>query len=189
MKRLISIFMLGIIFLTNTGCQNTTTADPNQDILDQGTAITTIYPINNVQELESIYPSGDIPETKVPEYLLPGFITATPDPELAPIVISEIKHEDDVEIIVIKNISDKEIDISAYMIFSPEAGDRKILPNDLMLSSGETFQIFNGENLNVPQEQIWLSKSILVNPLDEIWLLNKAARIVYYFTYYPTIPE
>lgn len=189
MKKVFRIIALCIISVNIMGCQNTNVDNANQPVSEQQTTIPTTYPMENVYEIESIYPSGEVIGTQVPEYLLPGFITATPDPELAPIVISEVRHEDNVEIIVIKNISNKEVDISAYMIFSPEVGDRKILPNDLRLSSGETFLLYNGENLDFPQEQIWLTKAVLNNPLDEIWLLNSAARIVYYFTYYPTITE
>lgn len=189
MNKVVKIITFCFILVTITGCQNTNVDNPNTPVSEQQTTIPTIYPMDNVYEIESIYPSGEAIGTQVPEYLLPGFITATPDQELAPIVISEVRHEENVEIIVIKNISDKEVDISAFMIFSPEVGDRKILPNDLRLSSGETFELYNGENLDFPQEQIWLTKAVLNNPLDEIWLLNSAARIVYYFTYYPAISE
>lgn len=189
MKEIYRMILVSISLLILSGCQSKPTDNANPTLPEQQPSIATTYPLENTYMIESIYPSGEIPETQVPQYLLPGFITATPDSKIAPIVISEVRHENNSEIITIKNISNDEIDISAYMIFSPEAGERKILPNDLKLSSGETYQIYNGENLNYPQEQIWLNRSILNNPLDEVWLLNKAARIVFYFTYYPTVVD
>lgn len=189
MNSFFRMILMVIILVMLAGCQTANGDNAITPAPEDQTTVATTYPMGTTFELESIYPSGEAPGTQVPEYMLPGFTTATPDPELAPIVISEVRHEENVEVIVIKNISNQEIDISAYMIFSPEMGDRKILANNIRLSSGETYELYNGENLEVPQEQIWLTKAVLNNPLDEIWLLNSAARIVYFFTYYPSISE
>ncbi len=175
----LSIIMI-IVFLS--GCKS-------NSVENSPTNIATTYPVETTYEVESAYPSGVIPEDTSYGYQTPGYITATPDPTLSPIIIADVQHEGSAEIIEIKNISDKVVDISAYMIYSPEMEDRKILPENLRLSSGESFMIYNGQNLDYPEEQVWLEKFIINNPLDEILLLNNAARIIYNFIYYPPVSD
>jgi hypothetical protein len=65
---------------------------------------------------------------------------------------------------------------------------RKILPSNLILEPGESFVLYNGPELEkYPEDQRWLDESVLTEVLDEVWLTNAAARIIYYFVYYPSI--
>ena len=92
------------------------------------------------------------------------------------------------ETIYIKNISSTSQDISNYMIYSPKLDVRMIFPSNLILQPDETFALYNGENLeNYPEAQRWLAEPALTDTLDEVWLTNSAARIIYYFIYYPSI--
>lgn len=149
---------------------------------------TTPYPIPN-QSLEgSTYPIPSEQEVSVPPYMVPGFVTMTPDASLSSIIVSEVQHEGDVESIYIKNISSSTQDISSYMIYSPKLDVRKILPSNLILGPGESFVLYNGANLeSFPVDQQWLDTPVLTEVLDEVWLTNSAARILYYFIYYPSI--
>ncbi len=148
----------------------------------------TAYPIPQTNVESNAYPIGTAQETAVPGYLVPGFITNTPDASLVSIIVSEVQHEGDVESIYIKNISSTTQDISSYMIYSPKLDVRKILPSNLILEPGETFVLYNGANLEkFPEEQRWLDAPVLTEALDEVWLTNAAARIIYYFIYYPSI--
>lgn len=134
------------------------------------------------------YPVETAQETQVPAYMVPGFITSTPDASLSSIIVSEVQHKDGVESISIKNISPSTQDISAYMIYSPKLDVRKILPSDLILEPGDSFVLYNGANLDkIPEDQRWLEAPVLTEVLDEVWLTNAAARIIYYFIYYPSI--
>ena len=120
--------------------------------------------------------------------MIPGFVTMTPDADLSSIIVSDVKHEGDVESIYITNISADTHDISKYMIYSPASDARKILPNNLILEPGETYVLYNGTSLeNYPVDQRWLDTPVLTQALDEVWLTNSAARILYYFIYYPSI--
>jgi len=182
------VIILTLIFLL-ASCTPKVTQEPQND----PTAIvpaaeTTPYPIAN-QALEgSTYPIPLTQETEVPAYMVPGFITMTPDAALTSIIVSEVRHENEVESIYITNISSQTQDISNYMIYSPEMDARKIFPSNLILEPGESFVLYNGANLgSFPADQQWLDTPVLTEVLDEVWLTNSAARIMYYFIYYPSI--
>lgn len=148
----------------------------------------TAYPVPDYSLESSTYPFSAEQETQVPPYMVPGFVTMTPDPSLTSIIVSEVRHENDVESIYITNISSETQDISNYMIYSPKLDVRKIFPSNLVLEPGESFILYNGANLeSYPAEQRWLDKPILTEVLDEVWLTNSAGRILYYFIYYPSI--
>ncbi|MFA7408220.1 MAG: hypothetical protein WCY93_10445 [Anaerolineaceae bacterium] len=148
----------------------------------------TPYPITDNSIESSTYPIPVQHETEVPPYMIPGFVTMTPDADLSSIIVSDVKHEGDVESIYITNISADTHDISKYMIYSPASDARKILPNNLILEPGETYVLYNGTSLeNYPVDQRWLDTPVLTQALDEVWLTNSAARILYYFIYYPSI--
>jgi len=148
----------------------------------------TAYPVPDYSLESSTYPFPADQETQVPPYMVPGFVTMTPDPSLTSIIVSEVRHENDVESIYITNISSETQDISNYMIYSPKLDVRKIFPSNLVLEPGESFILYNGANLeSYPTEQRWLDKPILTEVLDEVWLTNNAGRILYYFIYYPSI--
>ena len=182
------VIILILIFLL-ASCTPEGTQEPQDDPTALVPAAETIpYPIAN-QSLEgSTYPIAGEQETQVPAYMVPGFITMTPDATLTSIVVSEVRHEDEVESIYITNISSATQDISNYMIYSPEMDARKIFPSNLILEPGESFVLYNGANLqSFPVDQQWLDTPVLTEVLDEVWLTNGAARILYYFIYYPSI--
>jgi hypothetical protein len=148
----------------------------------------TAYPVPDDFLESSTYPVPGEQATQMPPYMVPGFVTMTPDASLTSIVISEVRHENDVESIYVTNISSATQDISNYMIYSPELDVRKIFPSNLILEPGESFVLYNGANLDsFPVEQQWLDTPILTEALDEVWLTNSAGRILYYFIYYPSI--
>ncbi len=181
--------MLLIFVILIAGCSPQATQVP------QSTTPTTLpspeltaYPVPGIFVETTTYPLGAEQETPVPAYMVPGFITMTPDANLTSIIVSEVRHEGDVESIYITNISSTTQDISSYMIYSPKLDVRKILPSNLILEPGESFILYNGADLEkYPVEQRWLGEPVLTEMLDEVWLTNSAARIMYYFIYYPSI--
>ena len=193
MKTIVKTTLIGMIIATLIGCSNTKTVTPeeftaNQTELSEDTE--SAYPANTEEMTDQAYPLENRENTEITAYLLPGFSTPTPDPAMVSIIISEVRHENGLETIVIKNISDETMDISSYMIYSPAVDDRKILPQNLTLESGETFMLYNGPGSSeYPESQRWLTQTILEQALDEVWLLNDAARIIYYFIYYPAVSE
>lgn len=193
MKTFLKTVLIGMIIATLIGCGNTNTVTPdeytiNHTELPEDTE--SAYPVNTEEMTDQAYPLENRENTEIPAYLLPGFSTPTPDPEMVSLIISEVRHENGLETIVIKNISGETMDISSYMIYSPAVDDRKILPQNLTLESGETFMLYNGPGSSeYPESQRWLTQTILEQALDEVWLLNDAARIIYYFIYYPAVSE
>lgn len=189
MNKLIKGTLLAIVMLILAACgaQSTTPTAPSPSQVSTVNPETS-YPAGTANSSNTPYPNQA--ETLVPAYLKPGFITATPDASIADIAISEVRHENGVETIVLKNISQKSQDISAYMLYSPALDSRKILPGNLVLKAGETFEIYNGADLSAfPEVQRWLPTEILKKALDEVWLTNAAARVIYYFTFYPPVTE
>lgn len=189
MKFYRKIALLLLLIIVVAGCSPKQTpapqsTEPAAPVLPE----LTTYPITGAYVEPNAYPIGTAQETPVPAYLVPGFITMTPDASLVSIIVSEVQHEDDVEIISIKNISSSTQDISSYMIYSPKLDMRKILPSNLILEPGESFVLYNGADLEkFPEDQRWLDAPVLTEALDEVWLTNAAARIIYYFVYYPSI--
>lgn len=182
------VIVLTLIFLL-ASCSPKVTQEPKNDPTALVPAAeTTPYPIAN-QPLEgATYPIPAEQQTEVPAYMVPGFITMTPDAALTSVIVSEVRHENEVESIYITNISAATQDISNYMIYSPEMDARKIFPSNLILEPGESFVLYNGANLgSFPSDQQWLDTPVLIEVLDEVWLTNGAARIMYYFIYYPSI--
>ncbi len=181
MKVFMKLMVVLVVFASLAGC---TPQSPTTAVLTSVSG-TPGYP---VPASGSAYPaSGSAPATIVPAYMLPGFITATPDPSLADVIISEVRHEGNLEVLVIKNISASEQNIGAFMLFSPELSDRKILPADLKLASGATFEIYNGDTTGQTAGQTWLKQPLLQKALDEVWLVTATGRVAYYFVYYPAV--
>ena len=186
----ISRFSILIVLLSLlSSCAQQSTPDP----LSTPSAVLpspeeTAYPVPYDFLESSTYPIPGEQATQVPPYMVPGFVTMTPDASLTSIIISEVRHENDVESIYVTNISSETKDISNYMIYSPELDVRKIFPSNLVLEPGESFILYNSANLeSYPAEQRWLDTHILTEALDEVWLTNSAGRILYYFIYYPSI--
>ena len=185
--RRFALLLLLIIIVAGCGTQQTP-APQNTETAALPLPEQTAYPIPGAYVEPDAYPFESEQETPVPAYMVPGFITMTPDASLVSIIVSEVQHEDDVESISIKNISSSTQDISSYMIYSPKLDTRKILPSNLILEPGESFVLYNGADLEkFPEDQRWLDAPVLTEALDEVWLTNGAARIIYYFIYYPSI--
>ena len=189
MKTINKIVIVLTLIVLLSSCTLQSTQEPQ---IDQTALVpeseNTPYPIADQSLESSTYPISGEQETEVPAYLVPGFITMTPDASLTSIIVSEVRHEDGVESIFITNISSETQDISNYMIYSPEMDARKIFPSNLILETGESFVLYNGANLeSFPADQVWLDTPVLTEVLDEVWLTNSAARILYYFIYYPSI--
>ena len=183
LKLLLILLFLGI--LTGCGAPALETAKP---MVTLENPMDSLYPIETESNINSAYPIDEPKVNGTPAYMLPGFITATPDASVVSIVVSEVRHENEVESIHITNISSEPQDISAFMVYSPKLDLRKILPNNLVLNPGKSFVVYNGaDTTNYPEGQRWLDTFILTDVLDEIWLTNNAARIIYYFIYYPSV--
>ncbi len=189
MKTISKILIKLTLVLVLSSCSLQSTQEPQNDTTPLvPESETTPYPITNNLTEGSTYPIPNQQETEVPPYLVPGFVTMTPDANLSSIIVSDVKHEGDVESIYITNISSETQDISNYMVYSPALDVKKILPSNLILEPGESFILYNGANLdNFPVDQRWLETPVLTEVLDEVWLTNGAARILYYFIYYPSI--
>jgi hypothetical protein len=189
MKNLSKFLILLILTILVGGCSSQSTSAPQNTATAESTLPEmTAYPVPDTYVDPNAYPFQAEQETPVPAYMVPGFITMTPDANLTSIIVSEVQHEEDVESIYIKNISSDNQDVSNYMIYSPKLDVRKILPNNLILEPGESFVLYNGADLGkFPEDQRWLDAPVLTEALDEVWLTNAAAAIIYYFTYYPSI--
>lgn len=189
MKTFRRIVLLLLLIVIVAGCSSKTTPVPQStETTAPASPEQTAYPIPQAYVEPNLYPVGTGQETPVPAYMVPGFITMTPDASVASIIVSEVQHEDNVETIFIKNISSSTQDISSYMVYSPKLDVRKILPSNLILEPGESFALYNGADLEkFPEDQRWLDAPVLTEALDEVWLTNAAARIIYYFVYYPSI--
>ena len=175
MKNLSKFLILLILTILVGGCSSQSTSAPQNTATAESTLPEmTAYPVPDTYVDPNAYPFQAEQETPVPAYMVPGFITMTPDASLTSIIVSEVQHENDVESIYIKNISSDTQDISNYMVYC--------------LEPGESFVLFNGADLEkFPVDQRWLDAPVLTEVLDEVWLTNAAARIVYYFIYYPSI--
>lgn len=182
------VIILTLIFLLSS-CTLQSTQEPQIDSTPPiPVTENTPYPITDNSLENSTYPIGTEQETEIPAYQVPGFVTMTPDANLTSIIVSEVRHEGNMESIYITNISSETQDISSYMIYSPKLDVRKILPSNLILEPGESFVLYNGADLeSQPIDQRWLDTPVLTEVLDEVWLTNSAARIIYYFIYYPSI--
>jgi len=184
-KLVVCLIVISVIVSCSPQTTPTPESTPSAVVLAPGN---TAYPVSGNSTESSTYPVPVQEGTEVPPYLVPGYITMTPDAELNSVIVSEVRHEDGEESIYITNISSVDQDISNYMIYSPALDVRKILPSNLILEPGESFIMFNGANLDShPADQQWLDTPILIEALDEVWLTNSAARILYYFIYYPSI--
>lgn len=183
-----NVIMLTLIILLSS-CTLQSTQEPQSNAAPHMPATeNTPYPIPDNSLESSTYPIGKTQATEIPAYLEPGFVTMTPDANLTSIIVSEVRHEGEMESIYITNISSETQDISNYMIYSPKLDVRKILPSNLILETDESFVLYNGADLeSYPEDQRWLDTPVLTEVLDEVWLTNSAARILYYFIYYPSI--
>jgi len=191
MKNLLKTILFSAIIFVLMGCgfsQKTTLDEFPADQTKISSETESTYPVETEDTAQS-YPVEEIHNTEIPGYLLPGFVTSTPDVSMVNIIISEVKHENGVEIITIENRGESTQDISAFMVYSPALDERKILTQKLILDPGGTYHLYNGTDTSAyPYEQRWLQQTILNDAMDEVWLTNDSARIIYYFVYYPPVP-
>lgn len=115
-----------------------------------------------------------------------GISTVSPDPNNNPVIISNVIHDDtDLEIIVIQNISEKKQDINGYTLLDPNSGESINIFN-VEISPDGTFNIYNGSKAKIQADGLaWLESPILHEAGDEIYLLNRAGRLIGHYTYYP----
>lgn len=170
MKKLFSVLTLLLFILVN-GCSP---ASQNQPQTQTG------YPLST-PDSKSGYP-GRTENSDGTNFS--GLITATPDPLATPLIV-HVSHDDGKELISIVNISDSEIDISGYMLYSEILEDRLIIPENSILKPNEDFKILNGKISSTDDGLPWKNDYSIRDVEDQLILLNRAGRIIYYFTYYP----
>jgi len=108
-------------------------------------------------------------------------VTDTPDPNISPIIISEVINQDDTEIIIIKNIGNSKINLHGMALLNPVTMDHIFLPDKTLLP-GSSFKIYNGRRVGTISDGIkWLDTPILRQSGDYIVLLNPAGRAIWYY--------
>lgn len=112
-------------------------------------------------------------------------VRASQIPANQALIISEIRHEDGLETIVVKNNGLEDFDASLYMLFSPELSLKFVLQKNLLLKSGEAVEVYNGEIKGLSPDYVWLPQMVLTKPGDTLILVAASGMIVYYFDYYP----
>lgn len=167
------LFLILILFLA--GCSTPATQQPTEPI-----GVPSGYPAAQAVPPSDGYPAAV--QQEQPSYA--DYITPTPDPAETPIIV-RVEHQDGVEAVSVINISSEPINVGAYMIFSPVAQERIIIPVDTVLNLGEKYTVYNGANESFPVEQRWLAEQVVTNPLDEIWLTNMAGRVIFFYVHYP----
>lgn len=169
MKKIFSVLILYLFILLN-GCSPTPQNQPQA---------ATGYPLS-MPDAKAGYP-GRIENSDNADFS--GLITATPDPLTTPLIV-RVSHEKRKEVISIINISDSEINISGYMLYSEILEDRLIIPENSILKPNEDYVILNGEISSTDVGLQWKKDFSIRNVEDQLILLNRAGRIRYYFTYY-----
>ncbi len=110
--------------------------------------------------------------------------TVTPDPIISPVIISEvIRKKDNVEIIVLINISQFDQNISGMSLIDPKTMSYMFLP-EIVLPPKGIFKVCNG-NCEVADGMSWLEQPVLREPGDQLILLNRAGRVVWNYVNYP----
>lgn len=115
-----------------------------------------------------------------PESISPGehSATVTPDPLASPLVISEVmRRKDDLEIIVIANISAFDQNLAGMSLLEPESMRYLFLP-EVVLPPGDTIRVCNG-NCGTGDGIQWLKEPVLYEPGDQLILLNQAGRVIW----------
>jgi hypothetical protein len=109
------------------------------------------------------------------------WVTDTPDPAEAPVIISEVtRTEDGVEIILITNISSIEQSLKDRTILDPQTMEYVDLPQDVVVAPGETFKVYNG--VRTPEETdgfVWREEPVLQSKGDQLVLVNQAGRVLW----------
>ena len=109
-------------------------------------------------------------------------IQATPNPLKDTVVISKVESENDLEIIYVTNISNKDIDITGYTLFSPVNNLHINFPK-MDLQPGTSYKIYNGpKGRQVSDGLFWQDKILLSKPGDYVVLLNYSGRAIWFFT-------
>jgi Lamin Tail Domain len=172
------------------GCNSTTTAPRSTDTPGTGSPSTsaTNYPAPGgypaqVATYDPYPASNPAPPTATSLANLP---TNTPDPAQDPVIIAGFTHKDNLETVIIKNISSQEVNIGSWaMHASAFEGQDKFLPINLRLAPSQTYELYSGTTAGQPANQVWLKDFAFQQPGDEVDLLNPAGRIIFSFTYYP----
>lgn len=113
-------------------------------------------------------------------------ITVTPDVNNSPIIISSVEIIDNNEIITLKNISEKTIDIGEFILVDPQTNNMKKFNDGSEVKPNETFLIINGDQDSefALKNEYWQPVFVINQPLDELILVNQAGRILWSYVNY-----
>lgn len=113
-------------------------------------------------------------------------ITVTPDVNNSPIIISSVEIIDNNEIITLKNISEKTIDIGEFILVDPQTNNMKKFNDGSEVKPNETFLIINGDQDSefALNNEYWQPVFVINQPLDELILVNQAGRILWSYVNY-----
>lgn len=113
--------------------------------------------------------------------------TVTPDPLVSPLVISEVIHKkDDLEIVVITNISASDQNSAGMSLLEPETMQYLFLP-EVVLPPGGTIKVCNG-NCGTDDGIRWLKEPALREPGDQLILLNQSGRVIWNYVNFVNYP-
>lgn len=113
-------------------------------------------------------------------------ITVTPDVNNSPIIILSVEVMDKNEVITLKNISEKTIDISEFILVDPQTNNMKKFNEESIINPNETFLIINGDQDSefALKNEYWQPVFVINQPLDELILVNQAGRILWSYVNY-----
>lgn len=128
-----------------------------------------------------------VPGGSEPISTMEHLATVTPDPLVSPLVISEVtRGKDDLEIIVITNISASDQNLAGMSLLEPESMQYLFLP-EVVLPPGGTIKVCNG-NCGTDDGIEWLKEPALRESGDQLILLNQAGRVIWNYVNFVNYP-
>jgi hypothetical protein len=127
-----------------------------------------------------------IADTPVPPPTLPPVRPSdTPDPARTPLIIAGATIGDDGhEVVLVKNISAKKLDLSSHLLYNPLTGQRFIFPAGVALASGETVEVHSGTGKEMSEGGLfWTEESVWKGENEDILLLNPTGRLIYWYVF------
>jgi hypothetical protein len=89
------------------------------------------------------------------------------------------------EKIVVRNISNNEIDMTGIVLYNPLTEEKQYLSADKTLGAGKDIVVYNGPLPIDPGAGIkWTNKRMLNSNGDEVVLINAASRLLWDYVYY-----
>lgn len=111
-----------------------------------------------------------------------SWVINTPDPKLFPVIIKEVHHTENFEIITITNIDNEDHSLAGIAILDPDTLEIIYLP-EITLKANETYNVCNGK-CNETFMQLKGSDFMFLNEVgDHISLLNSAGRVIWNYVY------